>query len=267
MANSWMALGLVTGLVLAGGITGCLSGADGEPAETDTAGGAGMKDERGGENAGSAEVNTLSAEEQVEGWRLLFDGSSLEHWRGFRMDRVPAGWSVSEGRIHFSPPSQGARADLITKEQYQSFELELEWAVTPGANSGIIFHVTEDNEATYHTGPEMQILDDDRHPDGERAVTSAGSNYALDPPSADVVRPVGEFNQVLLRVDGDRVEHWLNGTKVVEYHLWTDEWKAKVATSKFAAMPDYGLKETGHVALQDHGDELWFRNLKIRPLP
>ena len=219
---------------------------------------------------GSAEerpANTLTAKEEAAGWVLLFDGAGLNHWRGFKMSTTPAGWSVKDGKIHFAPPSEGERADLITKEQYQNFELVLEWAVSPGGNSGIFFHVTEDHPRTYSTGPEFQILDDDLHPDGKRPVTSAGSNYALDAPSVSAVKPVGEFNEARLRVEGDRVTHWLNGKKIVEYRLWTDGWKAQVAASKFASMPAYGLNKTGHIAIQDHGDEIWFRNLRILSLP
>lgn len=225
----------------------------------------------GGISVGSAALaserhNQLSEEQKRDGWILLFDGESLDHWRGFRMEGIPAGWSVADGRIRFAPPAEGQRADLITRDQFESFELELEWAVTPGANSGVFFHVSEDRTATYHTGPEMQVLDDDRHRDGQKEITSAGSNYALHPPVGGALRRVGEFNQVRLKVDGDRVQHWLNGKKVVDYRLWTDDWKAKVAASKFASMPGYGLEKIGHIALQDHGDEIWFRNLKIRRL-
>ncbi len=212
------------------------------------------------------EANTLTEAERAAGWYLLFDGVSLDQWRGFRMTEIPAGWTVADGKIHFVKPESGDRADIITRKQYRNFELSIEWAVSPGGNSGIFFHVTEDGRATYSTGPEVQILDDALHADGKRPITSAGSNYALHPPSEQVTRPVGEFNEARLRVDGDKVTHWLNGTKIVEYRLWDDDWKAKVAASKFARMPGYGLNRTGHIALQDHGDEIWFRNVKIRPL-
>ncbi len=202
-----------------------------------------------------------------DAWQSLFDGESLDGWRGFRLAGLPAGWSVESGVIHFAPPEEGERADLITEEQYQNFELSLEWAVSAGANSGIFFHVDEDHGRSYETGPEVQILHNAGHHDGEQAITSAGSNYALHSPGEDITRPVGEFNEARLLVDGDRVTQWLNGTKQVEYTLWDDDWKALVAASKFASMPDYGLKRTGHIALQDHGDEIWFRNLKIRRLP
>ncbi len=210
--------------------------------------------------------NQLTPGEQQDGWQLLFDGQTLAQFRGFRLAEVPAGWSVDAGTIHFSRPSAGARADLITREQYQDFELALEWKVGPGGNSGIFFHVTEDAERTYYTGPEMQILDDERHPDGKKPETSAGSNYALHPPDPYPKRPVGEWNEVRIAVEGAKVQHYLNGVKVVEYELWRDDWRARVAASKFAAWPKYGQSRSGHIALQDHGDELWFRNLRIRRL-
>ncbi|HVR30099.1 MAG TPA: DUF1080 domain-containing protein, partial [Thermoanaerobaculia bacterium] len=177
-------------------------------------------------------------------------------------------WSAAGGVLRFDPPGEGAgpRADIVTKDEYGDFELALEWAVGPAGNSGIFFRVSDDAQRTYETGAEYQILDNAGHRDGQRAVTSAGSNYALHAPVEDVTRPLGEWNEARIRVEGQRVEHWLNGTKLLEYELWTDEWKAMVAASKFAAMPRYGLNRKGHIALQDHGDPVRFRNLKIRPL-
>lgn len=221
----------------------------------------------GAEGVPDAAANTLTREEASAGWRLLFDGKTFDGWRGFRQDGVPSGWRIEGGVLGFDPDSvQGERADLITVEQFSDFELELEWAISEGGNSGIFFHVTEDHSSTWRTGPEVQVLDDDRHRDGKNPKTRAGSNYALHAPSMDVVREVGEFNRVRLRVQGDHVEHWLNGHKVVEYRLWTDEWKALVAASKFAAMPAYGLAKKGHIALQDHGDRVRYRSIKIREL-
>jgi hypothetical protein len=185
------------------------------------------------------------------------------------MDRVPDGWSVDGDAIRFARPSHPAakRADLITRAQYGDFELRLEWKVTPGGNSGVMFRVSEDSERSYHTGPEMQILDNAGHRDGGNPLTSTGSNYALHAPVRDVTRPVGDWNEVRIVARGPHVEHWLNGVKVVEYELWSADWKAKVAASKFAQWPRYGLNETGHLALQDHDDEVWFRNVMVRRLP
>jgi hypothetical protein len=190
----------------------------------------------------------------------------IREWRGFRMSGLPAGWTVNGDEIGFVPPADGARADLVTVAQYGDFELTLEWAVSEGGNSGIFFRVSEAASATYESGPEMQILDDERHPDGAKPETSAGANYGLHPPTIRAARPAGEFNEVKLIARGPHVEHFLNGVKVVEYELWTEDWKQRVAASKFAAWPSYGLAREGHIALQDHGDEVVFRNVRIRRL-
>lgn len=195
----------------------------------------------------------------------LLAGSLGDHWRGFRKDDVPAGWQLEGGVLKFEAVD-GGRGDLITKETYENFELRLEWKVGPAGNSGIFFRVSEDQPATYSTGPEMQVLDNGGHADGKNPLTSAGSNYALHAPPRDVTRPVGEFNEAVVRVEGPRVRHWLNGELVVDYQLWTDEWEALVAGSKFRSMPRYGRNRVGHVALQDHGDPVSFRRVRIRRL-
>jgi hypothetical protein len=223
-----------------------------------------------GDHAGAvtaAADHTSAAEASDDGWRPLFDGETLDGWRGYRLDGLPAGWEVERRMIHFVPPAEGQRADLMTIEQFANFELELQWAVSEGGNSGIMFRVSEDHDRSYETGAEYQILDNERHPDGEKPETSAGSNYALHAPAVDATRPVGEFNEARLRVDGDQVTHWLNGQELLQYTLWDDDWKARVAASKFAAMPGYGLNKSGHIVLQDHGNELWFRDIRIKPLP
>jgi len=158
----------------------------------------------------------------------------------------------------------GAGVDLVSKEQYTSFEFEFEWKVPPGGNSGVMFHVSEDLERPYHTGPEYQILDNARHADGKNPLTSAGANYALHAPAKAAARPVGEWNQGRLLVNGAHVEHWLNGVKVVDYELWTPAWTALVKGSKFNEWPDFGKKTTGHLVLQDHGDRVQYRNLRVR---
>jgi hypothetical protein len=130
-----------------------------------------------------------------------------------------------------------------------------------------MFHVTQDGGQTYETGPEFQVLDNAGHKDGGNSMTSAGSNYALHPPVRDVTRPIGEWNEVRLIVNGAHVEHWMNGVKLLEYELWSDDWNARVKASKFNKMPHYGRAKRGHIALQDHGDPVWYRTIKIRPLP
>jgi hypothetical protein len=199
-------------------------------------------------------------------WVTLFDGSNLDQWRGFQRDDVPSGWRIEEGTLAFVPGTEGG--DLITREQYDDFELELEWRISEGGNSGIFYRVSEDAEysRTYQTGPEFQVLDNDGHSDGVTEAHRAGANYALHAPSRDVTRPVGEWNTVRIVADSAHVEHWLNGEKIVEYEQWSDEWQRLVDESKFIDMPGYGQYHRGHIALQDHGDRVWYRNVRIRPL-
>jgi hypothetical protein len=195
--------------------------------------------------------------------RPLFDGVTTDGWRGFRQTEVPAGWQVVDSAL----TRVGEGGDLVTEEQFENFELALEWKVAEGGNSGIMFRVTEDAEWTYHTGPEVQVLDDTRHRDGGSRLTSAGSNYGLHAAPEGVARPAGQWNAVRLVVNGAHVEHWLNGVKVVEYELWTPAWDSLVAASKFAQWPGYGRARKGHIALQDHGDWVAYRHITIRVLP
>jgi hypothetical protein len=195
-------------------------------------------------------------------WVSLFDGTSIAHWRGFKMATVPDGWQVVDGAI----TRVGAGADLVSREQYRDFEFEFEWKLPPGGNSGVMFRVTEDLERTYHSGPEFQILDNALHADGRNPLTSVGANYALHAPTRDASRPVGEWNQGRLVVNGTHVQHWLNGEKVVDYRLGTAEWAALVKASKFNEWPRYGREPQGYIVIQDHGDRVQFRNLRIRRL-
>jgi hypothetical protein len=206
--------------------------------------------------------NTLGKKEKAQGWKLLFDGKTLEGWKPYKGEGAPKNWAVEDGTLAWT----GKGGDLATVADYDSFELSLEWKISEGGNSGVMFHVTEDHNAPWETGPEMQILDDTKHPDGKNPKTSAGANYALDPTDPTAVKPVGEWNQARLVVKGDHVEHWLNGKKTADYKLWSDEWKAKVAASKFAKMPDYGQRKSGKIVLQDHGNPVWFRNIKLKKL-
>jgi hypothetical protein len=177
---------------------------------------------------------------------------------------MPEGWQVVDGALG----RVAAGGDIITTGQWEDFELALDWTVAPGGNSGIFFRVGEEegHGAVWETGPEMQVLDNARHADGGNPKTSAGANYALHAPVRDASRPAGEWNHVRLRVDGDQVEHWLNGVKLLEYELRSPEWNALVAASKFSTRPDYGMRRGGHIALQDHGDVVAYRNIKLLPL-
>jgi hypothetical protein len=161
----------------------------------------------------------------------------------------------------------GRAGDLITREVFGDFELSLEWNVAAGGNSGIMYRVTEDAAETYHTGPEMQVLDDARHPDGRSRLTAAGAVYGLYPAEAGVVKPAGEWNAVRIVARGSRVEHWLNGVQVAAYELGSADWSARVAASKFSKWPGYGRAPAGHIALQDHGDRVAYRDIRIRTFP
>ncbi len=205
-------------------------------------------------------MNALTAEERAEGWRLLFDGKTTAGWRGFRSDTMPGGWQVVDGTLARVAPA----GDIITTEQFSDFELALEWRVEPRGNSGIFIRASEDVPVIYESATEMQVLDDERHPDGQSPLTSAGANYGLYPAPRGVVRPAGEWNQVRIVARGAHVEHWLNGVKIVEYELWSPDWEERVRNSKFAEWPAYGRAARGHVGLQDHDDPVAFRNIKIR---
>ena len=208
-------------------------------------------------------VNTLTADEKAAGWKLLFDGRSVDGWRPFKGEGAPQGWRAVDGAL----TRVGKGGDIITTDQYSDFELRLEWKIEKGGNSGIFFHVLEEGgDQAYYTGPEVQILDNATHKDGASGLTSAGSNYALHAPARDVTKPVGQWNDVRLVVKGPHVEQWLNGVKIVEYELWSPDWEARVKASKFAKMPGYGRAKAGHIALQDHGDPVAFRNIRIRSL-
>jgi hypothetical protein len=211
----------------------------------------------------SAVANELSAEEKSDGWALLFDGATLQGWRAYQSEAPPAGWEVKDGLLTRS----GAGGDLMTVRQFDDFVLELDFRVSEGGNSGIMYRVTTDGEQPYHSGPEYQILDNARHRDAQNGPDRlTAANYALQAPSKDAGNPAGQWNNAQIVVQGNHVEHWLNGEKVVEYELHSAEWKAQVARSKFADWPIYGKATRGHIVLQDHGDLVEFRNVKIREL-
>jgi hypothetical protein len=208
-------------------------------------------------------MNTLTEAERRAGWRLLFDGRSLDQWRGYRMAAMPAGWRVEDGAM----VKDGEQEDIVSRAEYGDFELAWEWKLTPGGNAGLFYRATEAGNKIYVTGPEYQLLDDARHPDGKSALTSTAAAYGLYAAPRGVVRPAGAWNQSRLVVDGARVEHWLNGRKVVEYTLGSPDWEAKVRASKFDEWKGYGRATRGVVGFQgDHTGTLSLRDLKVRPL-
>lgn len=209
-------------------------------------------------------INVLSAEEMAQGFRLLFDGTSTNGWRGYRAATMPEGWTASGGSLMKTHPT----TDIITTDEFESFELRLQWRISPGGNSGIMYHLTEQGDAMYTSGPEFQVLDDSGHADGRNRLTSAGSDYGLYAPPAGIVHKAGEWNDVRIIVRGPHVEHWMNGVKVVQYELWSDEWRRLVQASKFAQWPEYGMAHRGHIGLQgDHPGTVEYRSIRIRALP
>ena len=208
-------------------------------------------------------VNVLSAQESAEGFRPLFDGTSRAGWRGYRSATMSEGWQAVNGEL----TRVGPGGDILTVDEFENFELRLQWKVAPGGNSGVMYHVTEQGDATYTSGPEMQVLDDSGHADGRSRLTAAGSDYGLYPSPDGVVKRAGQWNDVRIVVRGPHVEHWLNGVQVVAYELWSADWRRRVQASKFAQWPEYGAAHRGHIALQDHGDRVAYRAIRVRALP
>jgi hypothetical protein len=212
--------------------------------------------------------NQLTPEQHKQGWRLLFDGKTTAGWRGFKEADFPSQrWEVQDGSLHLRPTGTGdshGAGDIVTTDAFSSdFDLRWEWRISPGGNSGVKYFVTEERE-----GPiahEYQVLDDARHPDakvGPHRQTAAF--YDVMPPAADKpLRPVGEWNLSRVVVAGNHVEHWLNGRKVLAYELGSPETKAAIAKSKFKDVAGFGTKIPGRILLQDHGDEVWYRNVRI----
>ena len=200
----------------------------------------------------------------VTEWRSLFGDEARRFWRGWQSPDLPDGWRIDGDVL----AKEGEVEDIVSRESFGDFELEFEWKVSEGGNAGIFFRGTRDYDYIYWSAPEYQLLDDARHPDGGNRLTSAAAAYALYAAPVGVVKPAGEWNLARIVVDGARVEHWLNGRKVVSYELWSPDWKAKVAASKFAKYPSYGLAKEGLLGIQgDHAGTLELRGLRIRPLP
>lgn len=213
--------------------------------------------------------NTLTEREKEEGWKLLFDGTTTDGWRSYNGDEFPdKGWEVDNGLL--TVLADGGGGDIITEENYGNFELKLEWRVQKSGNSGIFYRAMEQpTQPIYWSAPEYQILDNENHPDagmGENGNRKAGSLYDLIPAKPQNANPYGEWNSVKIVANGAKIEHWQNGEKVVEYELWTNDWYEMIRNSKFASHPEFGDAREGYIGLQDHGDRVDFRNIKIKVL-
>ena len=222
----------------------------------------------------AAPVNTLTASEKAAGWHLLFDGLGSDGWHTYGSRSIGTAWKISNGNLHLDADSKkefkvNTGGDIVTDEEYGDFELQLEWKIVSGGNSGICFYVKEDRSKyayMWQTGPEMQILDNDKHPDGKIIKHRAGDLYDLISSSSEPVKSAGEWNKVRIRSLNGKLDFYLNDVHIVSTILWNDNWRNLIANSKFRTMPDFGSYRTGRIGLQDHGDNVWFRNIKIRRL-
>lgn len=194
-------------------------------------------------------------------WRVLFDGTSMAAFRGYRAETLPAGWRIEHGTLAKDTPT----GDILTRDQFGDFELVVEWRIGTAGNAGIFYRASEEYDRVYWSGPEYQLLDDEKGADNKTRLTCAGAAYGLYPSPAGHLKPVGEWNTTTIIARGAHVEHWLNGVKLLEYELWSPDWNAKVAASKFGKWPNFGRARRGHIALQgDHAEALAFRSIRIR---
>ncbi|MDB5209864.1 MAG: hypothetical protein JWQ30_691 [Sediminibacterium sp.] len=202
-----------------------------------------------------------------EDWKPLFNGKTLTGWRTYQ-NKPADSWLVKDGMLYNkgNADPQTKHADLITEKEYEDFELAFDWKIAPAANSGILYMVTEEFASSYQSGPEYQLIDDKGYPAKLEDWQKTGANYAMDPPLLDATKPAGEWNHTVIKVFKGHVEHWLNGKKVVEYSLWSEAWIDHKSKGKWKDTPGYGLARKGHLAIQDHGGEAWFKDIKIREL-
>ena len=215
-------------------------------------------------------VTSVNAQQKKKGFVALFDGKTTKGWHTYGKTTVGNGWKAENGVIHLDPAAkQNDGGDLVTDKEYGNFHLKIEWKVAPKANSGILFHIHEDlakYNQTYSTGPEMQVLDNEGHPDGKITKHRAGDLYDLVKSSSEPVKPVGQWNKAEIISNNGKLEFILNGVKVVSTTQFDDNWRTLIAGSKFAKWEGFGTFKTGKIALQDHGDEVWFRNILIKEL-
>ncbi|MBI9038323.1 MAG: DUF1080 domain-containing protein [Bacteroidales bacterium] len=223
-----------------------------------------------------AEINKLSQAEINDGWVLLFDGESNKGFRGYNKEAFPEkGWEIIDGTLHCIGSGKGEAGggggDIIIDKKYKNFELSLEWKISEGGNSGIFYLAQEvKGQPIYKSSPEMQVLDNAKHLDarlGKDGNRQAGALYDLIPAVPQNAKKAGEWNQVKILVYNGTVVHWMNGENVLEYHLWTADWKEMCANSKFKDWDDFiNTAEEGYIGLQDHGDDVWYRNIKIKEM-
>jgi hypothetical protein len=212
--------------------------------------------------------NELSSKEKKEGWQLLFDGKTTQGWHSYLAPSANAPWTANDGLIALDPNVKEGRGDLVTNKEYENFEFSVDWNISEEGNSGIIFLVHEDKAfgATYITGPEYQLLDDKKAEDNKQPNHLAGSLYDLVTPTKAAENPAGQWNHSVIRMQNGELTFWLNGVQTVKTHLWDANWAELVAKSKFKSWKNFAQFHKGHIALQDHGHHIMFRDIKIREL-
>lgn len=219
-------------------------------------------------------TDSTTTTQNNDGWIPLFDGKTTNGWHKYGGGPAGAAWKVADGSLYLDTSSKGEwqtknGGDIVTDDEFENFDLKLEWKISPGGNSGVMFGVHEDSakyKYSWSTGPEMQVLDNDGHSDGKIHKHRAGDLYDLIACSKETVKPVGEWNQVEIKLDQGKLDFFLNGENVVSTTMWDDSWNKLVAGSKFKAMENFGTFKKGRIALQDHGHLVWFRNIMIKKL-
>lgn len=220
-------------------------------------------------SASAQKDNTLTAAEKKEGWSLLFDGKTINGWKMYQNKPADC-WGAKNGELYCkgsATDKSDLRADIITADEYDNFELLVDWKIAPGGNSGIMYHVTEEYNAAYLSGPEYQLIDDEGYAGGKlEDWQKTGSDYAMYTATSRPTKPIGQYNTTKIVVKGAHREYWLNGVKVIEFEAWTDDWNKRKTEGKWKDAPGYGIAKTGYICLQDHGSGVWFKNIKIRKL-
>jgi hypothetical protein len=218
--------------------------------------------------------NSLTMKEKNEGWKVLFDGKTTNGWHSYGKQNVGNEWKVEDGVLHLDASTKDKQSgDLVTNDEYENFDLKLDWKISEKGNSGIIFYVNEDPAKypeTYETGIEMQVLDNGTptrlgQPDGKLYTHRAGDLYDL-MASKEVANPLGQWNQVEIKSLNGKLDFYMNGQHTLSTHLWDENWQKMIAISKFKKMPGFGIFKKGKIALQDHGDDVWFKNIRIKTL-
>ena len=212
--------------------------------------------------------NTLSKKEQKKGWQLLFDGKTSDGWHGYNLKVFPESWTIEDGAFTMNTTGGAESQDVITNKMYRNFVLSLEYKLTAAANSGIIYQIKEDTlyKFPYETGPEFQVIDHEGWTDKLEDLQINGANYAMYPPLVKPYKPVGEWNQLFLYVNGNEVTQILNGEIVVKYTKHSDEWEKLRNSGKWVAFPDWGKFDEGYISLQNHGTKVWYRSIKLKEI-